>query len=87
MPAGLQCWDGAQVPTVDLTSRMTRMLNYVNQGGSGSLQQPALSQGVPFVLPVLDQNGLMYPVDIRVPTISGTNVSWLTPVHFFIGTY
>lgn len=87
MPAGLQCWDGAQAQTVDLTSRMTRLLGYVNQGGAGSLQQAALAQGVPFVLPVLDQNGLMYPADVRVPTISGTSVSWSTPAHFFYGTY
>lgn len=87
MPAGLQCWDGAQTPTVDLTSRMTRLLAYVNQSTAGSLQESALSQGVPFVLPILNQNGLMYPQDIRVPTISGTTVSWNAGADFFYGTY
>ncbi|SMR70537.1 hypothetical protein SAMN05518671_2618 [Stenotrophomonas lactitubi] len=87
MPTGLQCWDEYGDISVDLTSRMTRLLGGVNQSGGGSLQEPALSQGVPFVLPILDQNGLMYPADITVPTISGTTVSWTTPANFYFGTY
>lgn len=87
MPTGLQCWDGNGNLTVDLTSRMTRLLGSVNQGGAGSRQEPALAQGVPFVLPVLDQNGLMYPVDLTVPTISGTTLNWTTGAHFYYGTY
>ena len=86
MPTGLQCWDAAGNITVDLTSRMTRLLGYVNQG-AGSLQEPALSQGIPFVIPILDQNGLMYPQNVNVPTISGTTVAWTGPAHFYYGTY
>jgi hypothetical protein len=75
MPTGLQCWDANGNITVDLTSRMTRLLGYVNQG-AGSLQEPALSQGIPFVIPILDQNGLMYPQNVNVPAISSTTVTW-----------
>ncbi|WP_102945661.1 hypothetical protein [Stenotrophomonas sp. VV52] len=87
MPTGLQCWDANGNLTVDLTSRMTRLLGSVNQSTGGSRQEPALAQGIPFVLPVLDQNGLMYPEDIRVPTISGITITWLATANFFYGTY
>ncbi len=87
MPTGLQCWDETDTLTVDITSRMTRLLGYVDQGTGGSRQEPALAQGIPFVLPVLDQNGLMYPQDIWVPTVSGTTVSWVAAARFFYGTY
>jgi hypothetical protein len=86
MPTGLQCWDASGNLTVDLTSRMTRLLGYVNQG-AGSLQEPALAQGIPFVIPVLNQNGLMYPENLTVPTISGTTVAWGGAAHFYYGTY
>jgi hypothetical protein len=65
---------------------MTRLLGYVNQG-AGSFQEPALAQGIPFVIPVLNQNGLMYPENINVPAISGTTVAWTGPAHFYYGTY
>ncbi|WP_210132399.1 hypothetical protein [Stenotrophomonas rhizophila] len=86
MPTGLQCWDASGNLTVDLTSRMTRLLGYVNQG-AGSLQESALAQGIPFVIPVLNQNGLMYPENLTVPTISGTTVAWGGAAHFYYGTY
>lgn len=86
MPTGLQCWDANGNLTVDLTSRMTRLLGSINQG-PGSIQEPALAEGIPFILPILDQNGLMYPENLRVPTISGTTVTWTTAAHFYFGTY
>lgn len=86
MPTGLQCWDASGNLTVDLTSRMTRLLGYVNQA-AGSLQEPALAQGIPFVIPVLNQNGLMYPENLTVPTISWTSVAWGGAAHFYYGTY
>lgn len=86
MPTGLQCWDANGNLTVDLTSRMTRLLGAINQG-AGSIQEPALAEGIPFVLPILDQNGLMYPENLRVPTVSGTTVTWTTAAHFYFGTY
>lgn len=86
MPTGLQCWDANGNLTVDLTSRMTRLLGEINQG-AGSIQEPALAEGIAFVLPILDQNGLMYPENLRVPTISGTTVTWTTAAHFYFGTY
>lgn len=86
MPTGLQCWDASGNLTVDLTSRMTRLLGYVYQG-AGSIQEPALAQGIPFVIPVLNQNGLMYPENLTVPTISGITVTWGGAAHFYYGTY
>lgn len=87
MPTGLQCWDESGALTVDLTSRMTRLLGSVNQGTAGSRQEPALAQGIPFVLPILDQNGLMYPEFAPVPTISGTTITWVAAANFYFGTY
>ena len=86
MPTGLQCWDASGNLTVDLTSRMTRLLGYVNQG-AGSIQELALAQGIPFVIPVLNQNGLMYPENVNVPAIAGTTVTWAGAAHFYYGTY
>jgi len=87
MPAGLQCLDANGNLVVDLTTRMTRLIGQVNQATAGSMSVPAFSQGTPFVMPVIDQNGVMYPQQIPIPTVSGTTLSWPANSNFFYGTY
>lgn len=87
MPAGLQTYDASGNPEVLLTSRMTRLLGYVDSPTNGSLVEPLLSEGTSFFIPTLDQNGTMYPASFPTITISGTTVSWNSAAKFYYGTY
>lgn len=74
MPAGLQAWDAAGNLTVDLTTRLSRVVGVVFAAGgsSGSVTVDA-SLGTPWAIPV-PRN---FPVgSCHKITISGGTISW-----------
>jgi hypothetical protein len=87
MPAGLRTFDASGAPEVILTSRMTRLLGYVDSPKNGSLVEPLLSEGTAFFIPTLDQNGTMYPANFPTIAISGTTVTWNSAAKFYYGTF
>ena len=87
MPAGLRTFSASGAPEVTLTSRMTRLLGYVDSPTNGSLVEPLLSEGNSFFIPTLDQNGTMYPENFPVITIVGTTVTWNRAAKFYYGTF
>ncbi len=87
MTAGLRTRSVANVVELSLTSRATRLLGYLEPNSAGSVVVPELAEGTPFVFPVLDQNGVMYPNNIMQPTVSGTTLSWSAPGRFYYGTF
>ena len=87
MPAGLRTRSAANVVELTLTSRATRLLGYMEPASAGSVVIPELAEGTPFVFPVLDQNGIMYPSNFMLPTVSGTTLSWSGPGRFYYGTF
>lgn len=87
MPQGFQSFSAAGGLEVDLSTRINRLLGYVDSGAAGSLVEPGLAQGTPFYIPVLDQNGLMYPVNFPPISFSGTTVSWSNAGKFLFGVY
>ncbi|SFU23159.1 hypothetical protein [Paraburkholderia aspalathi] len=79
MPAGMQCFDGQGRLTVDFTSRLSRVLGSLHiDGTAGSIYDPNLTQGEPFVS--FQQEGVLYHIsgDTALPTftISGSTISW-----------
>ncbi len=85
MSSGLRIRDASGAVQVDVTTRFTRLLGYVNPSSSGSKTDAMLSEGTGFVVPILDQNGTMYPANVTLPTISGTTLSWTVAAPFFYG--
>ena len=86
MPAGLQVFNEAGVMTVDLTSRLGRILGYaVVADSSGSRSVPGFSTGTPFAFawpgPETDDRtevALCRPLEV---VISGTTLSWHVHPH------
>jgi hypothetical protein len=78
MPAGMQCWDAFARLTVDLTTRLPRVLGTRSITQAGSLSDPNLSQGTPFY--IFQQAGVFYHIsgDTALPNfvISGNTISW-----------
>lgn len=87
MPQGLEVYGPNGELEVHVGSRMTRMLGRVIDANAGSLNDPQLTQGSPFVAPILNLNGLMYPRTVPAATISGQTVSWPPNADFYYGTY
>lgn len=80
MTAGLQCFDASGQLTLDVTTRLGRIIGQVQTTGSaGSLTAPGFSQGEPFfcLLPIAypgagASGGTVWP---KV-SISGQTLSW-----------
>lgn len=79
MPAGMQCWDEQGRLTVDLTTRLARVLGtrYID-GTAGSLMDENLTQGEAFA--VFQPEGLFYHISGDAPrpmiVISGNTILW-----------
>ncbi|KRG45381.1 hypothetical protein ARC20_07610 [Stenotrophomonas panacihumi] len=73
MPAGLQAWDAAGNLTVDLTTRLSRLvgIRYIGAGESGSVTVDA-SLGEPWAIPVPRSypTGCCHKITISGGTIS-----------------
>jgi hypothetical protein len=74
----MQCWDALGRLTVDLSTRLPRVLGFRSINSAGSLTDNNLSAGTPFF--IFQQAGVFYHIsgDTALPTItiSGNTISW-----------
>lgn len=76
MPAGLQTWDAAGQPEIDLATRVFRTLQVIPIGvGPGQIEVNASSQGT--IRAFVNAGGFTGSSrSRRVVTVSGNRVSW-----------
>lgn len=85
MPAGLRTWGPGGAAEINTATRFTRLLGYVEAASSGSLSEPVLGEGVPFILYLPQSNGSNIFSNAATASISGTTVSWSAGASFFYG--
>ncbi len=86
MPAGLQVWDASGNLILDTSSRLGKVLGYIDMpaaGGSGSASNAALGFGTPWWtnIPFYGASGYPNAYDqggssVRTIGVAGTTISW-----------
>lgn len=85
MPAGLRTWSASGVAEITTATRFARLLGYVDASSSGSLSEPILDEGIPFILYLPLSNGSNIFSNAATASISGTTVSWSAGADFYYG--
>lgn len=87
MPQGLQIWDGSGNLILDTSTRLGRILGWVDVGGypySGSIPLPAVEAGAQMFATIYNPNSLVTPywASVYVAIVAG-NLDWSVDVTTF----
>jgi hypothetical protein len=79
MPQGLQVWAEDGSLKLDVTERLSRLIDQRTISGQGSVQIPALTGGTPFAFAVLDGSSAAPQGGFIIVTVTGNVLSWNVP--------
>lgn len=79
MPQGLQVFDASGRLTLDISDRITRIIDTRSIVGQGSVNIPALANGTPFAFGVLNAPSNNPRGGFVLVTVAGTVVTYRVP--------